>query len=115
MGDAQIGAHQIGGQLFFFLALMLDAVAIAGQVIVGRMLGAGDAAGAHAAAVRMIGWSTAVGVVFALGLLASRDWVPRLFSSDAEVVAAAQSVWPLFALMQLLAGAVFALDGILIG
>src|SRR6266404_599974 len=62
MGDAELGAHQIAFQLFVFLALLLDAVAIAGQVIVGRMLGAGDADGAHAAAVRMIGWSVAIGV-----------------------------------------------------
>ena len=48
MGDAQLGAHQIAYQLFIFLALVLDAVAIAGQVIVGRMLGAGDAEGAFA-------------------------------------------------------------------
>src|SRR5881394_1354386 len=52
VGDAQLGAHQIATQLFFFVALLLDAVAIAGQVIVGRMLGGGDAAGAHDAAVR---------------------------------------------------------------
>ena len=32
-------AHQIAFQLFVFLALVLDAVAIAGQVIVGRALG----------------------------------------------------------------------------
>ena len=60
MGDAQIGAHQIAFQLFVFLALVLDAVAIAGQVIVGRLLGAGDADGAFSAAVRMIGWSVVV-------------------------------------------------------
>ena len=69
MGDAQLGAHQIALQLFYFLALILDAVAIAGQVIVGRMLGGGDAEGAYAAAVRMIGWSVVVGAVFAVVLL----------------------------------------------
>ena len=42
IGDAALGAHQIAFELFVFLALLLDAVAIAGQVIVGRMLGAGD-------------------------------------------------------------------------
>ena len=47
-----------------FLALVLDAVAIAAQVIVGRMLGAGDDRGAHAAAGRMIFWSTLLGLVF---------------------------------------------------
>ena len=65
MGDAEIGAHQIAYELFLFIALVLDAVAIAGQVIVGRMLGAGDADGAHAAATRMIWWSVAIGAVFA--------------------------------------------------
>src|SRR5207302_8941382 len=43
VGDAEIGAHQIAFQLWIFLALVLDAVAIAGQVLVGRMLGAGAA------------------------------------------------------------------------
>jgi len=115
MGDAQIGAHQIAFQLFIFLALMLDAVAIAGQVIVGRMLGAGDAAGAHAAAVRMIGWSVALGAAFAVLLLSLEPWLPRAFTGDATVLHSARQVWWLFALMQPLAGAVFALDGILIG
>ena len=53
-GDAALGAHQIAIQLWYFLALLLDSVAIAGQVIVGRMLGAGDADGAFAASARMI-------------------------------------------------------------
>ena len=56
---SSLGAHQIAFQLFVFLALVLDAIAIAGQVMVGRMLGAGDPDGARAAAVRMIGWSVA--------------------------------------------------------
>jgi MATE family, multidrug efflux pump len=115
VGDAALGAHQIAFQLFIFLALLLDAIAIAGQVIVGRMLGAGDAAGAHAAAVRMIAWSVVAGGVFAIVLLALTDALPRAFTSDPSVIHAAHQVWPLFALMQPLAGAVFALDGILIG
>ena len=41
MGSASLAAHQIAFQLWVFLALVLDAVAIAGQVIVGRSLGAG--------------------------------------------------------------------------
>src|SRR4051794_27665960 len=115
MGDAPLGAHQIAFQLFTFLALVLDSVAIAGQVIVGRRLGAGDADGAHAAASRMIGWSVVVGAVFGVVLLALGDWIPRAFTSDEAVLHAASQIWPLFALMQPLAGAVFALDGILIG
>ena len=36
VGAASLGAHQIAFQLFVFLALVLDAIAIAGQVMVGR-------------------------------------------------------------------------------
>jgi putative MATE family efflux protein len=115
MGDPQLAAHQIASQLFFFLALILDSVAIAGQVIVGRMLGAGDPEGAHASAVRMIGWSAVVGTAFAIVLLPLADVVPRAFTSDPLVLHETAELWPYFVLMQPLAGAAFALDGILIG
>jgi putative MATE family efflux protein len=115
IGDAQLGAHQIAFQLYTFLALVLDAVAIAGQVIVGRMLGSGDAETARAAATRMIWWSVGVGGLFAAVLLPLANWIPQVFTSDPAVIHQAKLIWPLFALMQPLAGAVFALDGILIG
>jgi putative MATE family efflux protein len=115
MGDAELGAHQIAFELFVFLALILDAVAIAGQVIVGRTLGAGDAAGASGAAARMIGWSALLGLGFAVVLAPLADVLPRAFTSDPAVLAQAAKLWPFFVVMQPLAGAVFALDGILIG
>jgi putative MATE family efflux protein len=115
IGAASLGAHQIAFQLWVFLALVLDAIAIAGQVMVGRMLGAGDTEGARAAALRMIGWSVAIGALFGITLLALGSLVPRLFSDDPAVIAKAAEIWPLFALMMPFNGAVFALDGILIG
>src|SRR4051794_32423112 len=115
MGDAEIGAHQIGYELFLFIALVLDAVAIAGQVIVGRMLGAGDADGAHAAATRMIWWSVAIGGVFALILAPLSHALPAAFTDDPAVLHQAALLWPFLVVMQPLGGAVFALDGILIG
>jgi putative MATE family efflux protein len=115
MGDAELGAHQIASQLFFLLALILDSVAIAGQVIVGRMLGSGDAEGAYASALRMIAWSVVVGAVFSILLLPLAHVVPRAFTGDRAVLHQAASLWPYFVLMQPLGGAVFALDGILIG
>jgi putative MATE family efflux protein len=115
IGASSLGAHQIAFQLWVFLALVLDAIAIAGQVMVGRMLGAGAAAQARAAAVRMIGWSVVIGALFGAILLALGDTVPHLFTSDDAVVAKAHDIWPLFALMMPFNGAVFALDGILIG
>jgi putative MATE family efflux protein len=115
VGDDALAAHQIAFQLFVFLALVLDAIAIAGQVIVGRSLGAGDADEAYRAAVRMIQLATAAGAVFAVIMLALIDVLPHAFTSDPRVVEEAQKIWALFALMQPVNGAVFALDGILIG
>ena len=115
VGTDSLAAHQVAFQLFVFLALVLDAVAIAGQVIVGRSLGAGDADAAYRAAKRMIELSVVAGAVFALVMLALTDVLPRAFTSDADVIEELHKIWPLFALMQPANGAVFALDGILIG
>jgi putative MATE family efflux protein len=115
VGADSLGAHQIAFQVFIFLSLVLDAIAIAGQVLVGRMLGAGDAEGAMAAARRMCWWSVVAGCAMALGLLATTDALPQAFTSDGDVLARAKELWPLFALMQPVGALVFALDGILLG
>ena len=115
MGDPELGAHQIAYELFIFLALLLDALAIAAQVIVGRLLGAGDGDGAYAAGLRMIGWSVVVGLVFALVLAPLSHSLPAAFTDDPQVLHQAALLWPFLAVMQPLGGAVFALDGILIG
>jgi putative MATE family efflux protein len=114
-GDASLAAHQIAFQLWIFLAFVLDAIAIAGQVLVGRGLGAGDSERAYAASVRMIWLSVYAGIVFGAVMLALEGVLPYVFTSDEDVVERAQAIWPIFALMQPLNGAVFALDGILIG
>ena len=118
MGDAQLGAHQIAFQLFFFLALVLDAVAIAGQVIVGRMLGARRRRRCvRTRRVRMIAWSVVVGAVLrARARCALADVrAARVHAATTPCCTRRRSLWPFFALMQPLGGAVFALDGILIG
>ncbi len=114
-GEASIGAHQVAFQLFIFLALLLDSIAIAGQIIVGRELGSGRREEAYAAGARMIWLSVAVGGVFAALMLALSGVLPRIFTGDSAVLDETALLWPLFALMQPLNGAVFALDGILIG
>ncbi len=115
VGPASLAAHQIAFQLFVFLALVLDALAIAAQVMVGRLLGAGDAARARAAATRVILWSVVVATAFGVVLAALGDVIPRAFTDDEAVVQQAQEIWWLFAALMPVNGAVFALDGILIG
>jgi putative MATE family efflux protein len=115
IGAASLAAHQIAFQLWAFLALVLDAVAIAAQVIVGRTLGAGDAESAYLASRRMIGWSLAIGLGLGAVMLALMPVLPHAFTGDAGVLDRAAAVWPLFALMAPLGALVFALDGIMIG
>ena len=84
-------------------------------MLVGRGLGAGDVDRAYAASTRMIWLSVYAGGLFAVVLLLLQGVLPYVFTGDEAVVDRAQAIWWLFALMQPLNGAVFALDGILIG
>ncbi len=115
IGETSLAAHQIAMGLFIFSALVLDAIAIAAQVLVGRALGAADAGGARAVARRTIAWALAAGGLFAAVLLALSGTLPRAFTSDPAVIERAHAIWLMLAFMQPLAAVVFALDGILIG
>src|SRR5919204_116827 len=59
--------------------VQLAALAIAATVMVGRLLGAGDAARARAAATRVILWSAMVGAGFGAVLLALTGVLPHVF------------------------------------
>ncbi|MFI7429331.1 MATE family efflux transporter [Micromonospora sp. NPDC049836] len=114
-GAAAVGAHQIAVQLWFFTALVLDALAIAAQSLVGAALGAGDAAGARALARRIALVGGACGVAFAVLIAAGAGLVPSWFSADPQVREQAMVAWPWFVALQPIGGVVFALDGVLIG
>jgi putative MATE family efflux protein len=114
-GAVPLGAHQIALQIFLFLALVLDAYAIAAQTLVGQSLGRGSPEEARAIARRVSLWGLGTGLVIALLLVASRDALLPLFTDDPAVIAQAEVVWWFLAGMQPLAGVVFALDGVLMG
>jgi putative MATE family efflux protein len=115
MGESQIEAHTIAARLWTFLAFSLDAIAIAGQAITGRALGAGDVAATRSATKRMVMWGIISGVVFGVVVLLARPLIPGLFDADAAVAAQLMTaLWPV-ALFQPVAGIVFVLDGVLIG
>jgi putative MATE family efflux protein len=114
-GTAELAAHQIALQLFFFLALVLDAYAIAAQTLVGHALGGNRPGEARATARRVAGWGLGTGLLVAVLLLVLRDVLLPLFTSDPDVRDQAEVVWWFLAGMQPLAGVVFALDGVLMG
>ncbi|MCF3129023.1 MATE family efflux transporter [Streptomyces olivochromogenes] len=115
LGDADIAAHQIILSLWSLLAFALDAIAIAGQAIIGRYLGADDAQGARDACRRMVQWGMAVGVLLGLLVIASRPVFLPLFTSDSVVKGAAVPALLMVALSQPICGVVFVLDGVLMG
>lgn len=115
LGAAEVGAHQIAFELWNTLALALDAVAIAAQALVGRLLGAGDTAGAKAATRRMVGLGLAFGVLVGLLLLAFRGLLPHAFSDDPLVLHLASFVLLFAAVLQPVNAVVFVLDGVLMG
>ena len=114
-GNAAIAAHQVAFRLWTLLAFALDAIAIAGQAITGRYLGAGDVAGARAATGRMIRWGAGCGAVFGVATLAARPWLPGLFAAAPPVAHLMLVVLLVVAAGQPMAGVVFVLDGVLIG
>ncbi len=115
LGDADVAAHQILLSLWSLLAFALDAIAIAGQAIIGRYLGAGDAAGAQEACRRMVQWGIVSGVVLGVLVAVSRPLFIPLFTGDDVVRDALLPALLVVAVSQPIAGIVFVLDGVLMG
>ena len=115
MGAVELAAHQIAFELWSFLALALDAIAIAGQAMMGRALGAGAVDEARAVSRRMVEVGVVAGIVFGLIVVATRPLLPHLFSSDPAVVALAGFVLLWVAAQQPVNAVAFVLDGVLIG
>ena len=115
IGTVDLAAYQIAFEIWSFLALALDAIAIAAQAMIGRLLGAGAADAARAAARRMIEWGLAAGVLFAVGVIALRPVLPQIFTDDPEVIALTAFLLLFVAALQPPNAVVFVLDGVLIG
>ncbi len=114
-GAPVAAAHQVVLQLWTFMALVLDAVAIAAQSLVGAALGGGEAERARALAAQVTRYGLVLGVGFGVLFAALSGVLPPLFTPDAAVLAAVPVAWWFFAALQPVAGVVFAIDGVLLG
>ncbi|MFF9069321.1 MATE family efflux transporter [Streptomyces sp. NPDC014891] len=115
MGDAEVAAHQIILSLWSLMAFALDAIAIAGQAIIGRYLGANDAEGARQVCRRMVQWGVVSGVVLGALLIVARPLFIPLFTGDTAVQDTLLPALLVVALSQPISGVVFVLDGVLMG
>ncbi|MFJ6350228.1 MATE family efflux transporter [Streptomyces sp. NPDC054835] len=115
LGDADVAAHQIILSLWSLMAFALDAIAIAGQAIIGRYLGAEDGDGARQVCRRMVQWGVVSGIVLGLLLIVTRPLFIPLFTSDPSVQDTLLPALLVVALSQPVSGVVFVLDGVLMG
>ncbi|OKJ59608.1 MATE family efflux transporter [Streptomyces sp. CB02115] len=115
LGDVDIAAHQIILSLWSLTAFALDAIAIAGQAIIGRYLGANDEKGAREACRRMVEWGLGCGIVLGILIVLARPLFIPLFTSDPSVKDTLLPTLLVVAVSQPIAGVVFVLDGVLMG
>ena len=114
-GAASVAAHQVVLQLWNFVALVLDALAIAAQALVGAALGAARTSVARRLAWRITRWSLMLGIALSALFAAVSTVLPQVFTSDAAVLEQIPHAWWFFVAMMPVAGVVFALDGVLLG
>jgi len=113
-GDEVVAAHQVAMQLWLFLALVIDALAIAAQALIGLHFDH-DRTLARRYARRLLGWGLGGGVLLAVVMAAGWPLLPGWFSNDPAVVAEVSGVYAFIVLMQPLNAVVFVWDGIVIG
>lgn len=115
LGAVDVAAHEVAFAIWTLFAFILDAIAIAGQSMIGRFLGAGDADEARDVGRRMLELGIGFGVLSAVVVLAGRPWLPEIFTNDPAVISLATFLLIWVAVMQPVNAVAFVLDGLLIG
>lgn len=115
LGAEELGAFQVAMTLFSTVAFALDAVAIAAQALLGRLLGEGDRERARAVTKRCVTWGIGTGVALGAVVVSLSGVLPSVFSSDPEVLRLLPAAIAVVGLTAPLGGFVFVLDGVLIG
>ena len=114
-GAAAVAAHQVVLQLWSFLALVLDSLAIAAQSLVGAALGAGQLTHAKSVAGRVTVFSAIAAAVLAALFALGASVLPTLFTDDRSVLDEISVPWWFLVAQLPIAGVVFAIDGVLLG
>jgi putative MATE family efflux protein len=115
VGPTTLAAHQIAYQMFIFLALVMDALALSVQAIVGTQLGAADVDGARTTSRRALRLGFMAGNVLCVAVVVTSPLLPHVFTSDPNVVDKATVALLFVGVMQLPGAATFVLDGVLMG
>lgn len=115
-GQHALAAHQVQLQLWNFITLILDSLAIAAQTLTGAALGRGSVEIAKKVGIRVTFYSFVFSIGVAAVAAAGVGIIPGIFTHDAGVIHAMTSgPWWLMVGMIIAGGVVFALDGVLLG
>ncbi|MDZ8275167.1 MATE family efflux transporter [Microbacterium aquimaris] len=115
LGTEELAGWQVAFTIFSTAAFALDALAIAAQALIGKGLGAGDERTVRRVLQRTLAWGVAFGVLVGLVIGALSGVIGLVFTGDAELAALVQPALIVLAVAQPVAGAVFVLDGVLMG
>ena len=115
LGTEELAGWQVAFTIFSTAAFALDALAIAAQALIGKGLGAADEAGVRRVLQRTLAWGVAFGVLVGLVIGASSGVIGLVFTGDPQLAALVQPALIVLAVAQPVAGAVFVLDGVLMG
>lgn len=115
LGTQSVAAHQVVSQLWLFSTLVLDALAIAAQALVGRYLGEGDLKRVREVVIRLAGFGLGSGIVLGGIMAALAPFLGSLFGTDPAVTEIMASVMPIVVMVQPLGGLLFVGDGAFMG
>ena len=102
-------------QMWNFLSLVLDSLAIAAQALTGAALGAGSARYARTVGTKVTLYSTSFSLALAAVLGLGAGVIPQIFTTSPEVLEVISGPWWVMTFLVIIGGVVFALDGVLLG
>ncbi|HWW53212.1 MAG TPA: MATE family efflux transporter [Acidimicrobiales bacterium] len=115
VGPSTLGAHQIALQVWLFVTLTFDALAIPAQALTGTLLGQGDVSEARWYADRLARLGALCGVAVGVVLVAASPLLPHAFTADGRVASRASAALVVVGVLQVPGAVLWVLDGVLMG
>ena len=135
LGSTAIASHQVVMQLWLLTSMLVDSLAVSGQSLVAVEFGRAkleclksaaeashhedmmmmDTRGSRRVANRLLQLGVGSGILLAAGFTVLSPWIPSLFTDDVHVKENVLEILPIAVAMLPVNGAVYVLDGILVG
>jgi Na+-driven multidrug efflux pump len=115
LGAVTLAAHQVALQVWLFVTIGFDGLAIPAQTITGTLLGEGLVDETRAYGRRLCVLGAWFGAAVGASIVASASLLPHVFTGDAKVAHQATIALVVVGMLQVPDAVLFVLDGILMG